>query len=660
MTIAPAPIADTGSAGELGMVPASTREARADEGLGMIRHTHAAAGRSTRAVAATAIAGLLFGLATAPVQAQSSTATPAPAATPAAPAAKPAPDATPAATPAAPEAKPAADATATPEAKPAASAADALIAKGKYLVTAADCMPCHTGPDGPDFAGGLMLDTPFGGISSPNITPDKATGIGSWTEEEFYKALHLGIGKDGEYLYPAMPYTSFTKITKDDVSAIYAYLQSLEPVNAPRKPNTLTFPFNVREGLAAWDLMYFTPGTFVPDPKHSDQVNRGAYLVEGPGHCAECHTPRNLAGAMDTSDMLGGGKLMGQPYYAPDISGSLQDGIGDWTVDEIVDYLHTGADKTKGTVFGPMADVVTHSLSLLTDDDVTAIAVYLKQSKAESDTDGKPLADRTTKAGSEIYLNNCAQCHQSTGLGIQGAIPPLAGNDAVMAGGPQDVITAVLGGLPGQGAYGQMPAFGGQFDDQQIADVANFVRTNWGNDASADATADMVKRLRDQVTPTGPASQAARGFGCPAVSASGSQDAIPLPAQDIINGFAGVTDAEMANRVGEVLRLVKAANPGTQDADIIDEMVAAYCPVVAADADLTVAEKHARINTFLTEVSSQLGEGQSTAADRILVQVPLSQDVVNDVNAAAKAANEQPGAYLGKLIEEQVKAPAAK
>jgi len=617
----------------------------------MIRHTHAAAGRSKRAIAATALAGLLFGMATAPVLAQSSTATTA------APAAKPAAEAAPAATPAV---KPSADAAkATPEAKPAASAADALIAKGKYLVTAADCLPCHTGPDGPDFAGGLMLDTPFGGISSPNITPDKATGIGSWTEEAFYKALHLGIGNDGEYLYPAMPYTSFTKITKDDVSAIYAYLQSLEPVNAPRKPNTLTFPFNVREGLAAWDLMYFTPGTFVPNPKHSDQVNRGAYLVEGPGHCAECHTPRNLAGAMDTSDMLGGGKLMGQPYYAPDISGSLQDGIGDWSVDEIVDYLHTGADKTKGTVFGPMADVVTHSLSKLTDDDITAIAVYLKQSKAEGDT-GKKLADHTTKAGSEVYLNNCAQCHQSTGLGIQGAIPPLAGNDAVMAGGPQDVITAVLGGLPGEGPYGQMPAFGGQFDDQQIADVVNFVRTSWGNDASADATADMVKSLRDQVTPKGPASQAARGFGCPAVSASGSQDAIPLPAKDIISGFADVTDAEMGNRVGEVLRLVKAANPGAQDADLIDEMVAVYCPVVAADADLTVSEKHARINTFLKEVGSQLGVGQQTSADKILIQVPLSQDVVNDVNAAAKAANEQPGAYLGKLIEDQVKAPAAK
>lgn len=609
----------------------------------MIRYTHAAAGRSTRAVATTAIAGLLLGMATAPVLAQSSTAAPAAPAADAAPAAAPAADPAPAA-----------------KATPAASAADALIAKGKYLVTAADCLPCHTGPGAQDFSGGLMLDTPFGGISSPNITPDKATGIGSWSEEEFYKALHNGIGKDGDYLYPAMPYTSFTKITKDDVSAIYAYLQSLEPVNAPRKPNTMTFPFNVREGLAAWDLMYFTPGTFVPNPKHSDQVNRGAYLVEGPGHCAECHTPRNLAGAMDASDMLGGGKLMGQPYYAPDISGSLQDGVGDWSVEEIVDYLHTGADKTKGTVFGPMADVVTHSLSKLTEDDITAIAVYLKQTKAESDTSGKPEPDRTTKAGSEIYLNNCAQCHQSTGLGIQGAIPPLAGNDAVMAGGPQDVITAVLGGLPGQGAYGQMPAFGGQFDDQQIADVANFVRTNWGNDASANATADMVKSLRAQVTPKGPASEAARGFGCPAVSASGSQDAIPLPAKDIISGFAGVTDSEMANRVGEVLRLVKAANPGAQDATLIDEMVAVYCPVVAADADLTVAEKHARIDTFMTEVSTKLGVGQQSSADKILMQVPLPQTVVDEVNAAAKAANEQPGAYLGKLIEDQVKAPAAK
>lgn len=614
----------------------------------MIRHTDAAAGRTTRAtwaraaITATALAGLLAATAAAEAQSSGSGATAAPA-KPAA--AAPAAASTPASAPA-----PAAS---------GASATDDLIAKGKYLVTAGDCMPCHTGPDAQPFSGGLVLQTPFGGISSPNLTPDKDTGLGTWTEEEFYKALHDGIGKDGEYLYPAMPYTSFTKVTKDDVKAIFAYLQSLDPVNAPRKPNTMTFPFNVREGLAAWDLMYFTPGTFQPDSKDTDQVNRGAYLVEGLGHCAECHTPRNLAGAMESGDNLGGGKLLGQPFFAPDISGSLTDGIGDWSVQEIVDYLHKGDDKTKGTVFGPMADVVTHSLSKLTDDDITAIAVYLKQSKAEGD-DQKPVPDTTAKAGSEIYLNNCAQCHQSTGLGIQGAIPPLAGNGAVTAGGPQDVITAVLGGLPGEGSYGQMPAFGGQFSDQEIADVANFVRTSWGNEASADATADMVKRLREQVTPTGPASQAARGFGCPAVSNSGSQDAIPLPAKDIVQGFAGVTDAEMANRLGEVMRLVKAANPGAQDADIADELVAVYCPVVAADNSLTVSEKHARINTFLKEVDSQLGVGQDTTGRTILIQVPLPQDVANEVNQAASAAKEQPGAYLGKMIEEQVKAPAAK
>jgi len=594
----------------------------------MIRQTEAA-GRSMRVIAATALAGLL---ATTAAEAQSS--------------------GTNAATD-----KPAATATPAAPASGGSAAAD-LVAKGKYLVTAADCMPCHTGPGAEAFSGGLILDTPFGGISSPNITPDKATGIGDWTEEEFYKALHNGIGKDGEYLYPAMPYTSFTKITKDDVSAIFAYLQSLEPVNAPRKPNTMSFPFNVREGLAAWDLMYFTPGTFVPDPNKSDQVNRGAYLVEGPGHCAECHTPRNLAGAMRPSDMLGGGRLMGQPYYAPDISGSLQDGVGDWSVDEIVDYLHTGADKKKGTVFGPMADVVTHSLSKLTEDDITAIAVYLKQSAAEGG-DEKKLPDTTARAGSEIYLNNCAQCHQSTGLGIQGAIPPLAGNGAVTAGGPENIITAVLGGLPGQGSYGQMPAFGGQFSDQEIADVANFVRTSWGNEASANATADMVKSLREQVTPAGPASEAARGFGCPAVSDSGSQDVIPLPAKDIVQSFASVTNSEMANRIGEVLRLVKASNPGAQDADIVDELVAVYCPVVAADNDLTVAEKHARINDFVQEVDARIGLGQDTSGRTILIQVPLPQDVANQVNQAASAAKEQPGAYLGKLIQDQVKAGAS-
>lgn len=535
-----------------------------------------------------------------------------------------------------------------------ASAADDLIAKGKYLVTAADCMPCHTGPDATPFSGGLMLDTPFGGISSPNITPDKATGIGTWSEKEFYRALHDGIGKDGEYLYPAMPYTSFTKITQDDVKAIYAFLMSLEPVNNPRKPDTMGFPFNVRDGLAAWDLMYFTPGTFKPDPKVSDQVNRGAYLVQGPGHCAECHTPRNLAGAMEGGDFLGGGKLLGQPYYAPDISGSLTEGVGDWSVQEIVDYLHKGADKKKGTVFGPMADVVTHSLSKLTDDDITAIAVYLKQTAAEGPSDQTKIADTTTKAGSEIYLNNCAQCHQATGLGITGSIPPLAGNDAVMAAGPEDIITAVLGGLPGRGSYIQMPPFGGQFDDQQIADVVNFVRTNWGNDASANATADMVKGLRGQVTPTGVASEAARSFGCPAVSDSGSQDAITAPAKAILDGFQGVTDAEMANRIGELVRLVKAANPGSQDADLADTLVAAYCPVVAADGSLTVSEKKARISTFLTEVDSALGEGSSTAGDQILIQVPLPQGVVDKVNQAAHAAKEQAGAYLGKLIEQTV------
>lgn len=535
------------------------------------------------------------------------------------------------------------------------AALDDLIAKGKYLTTAADCMPCHTGPNAKPFSGGLMLDTPFGGISSPNITPDVQTGIGSWSEKDFYRALHHGIGKGGEYLYPAMPYTSFTKMTEDDVKAVYTYLHSLEPVSNPRKPNTLTFPFNVRDGLAAWDLMYFTPGTFKPDPKVSDQINRGAYLVEGPGHCAECHTPRNVAGAMKGNDFLGGGKLLGQPYYAPDISGSLQEGIGDWSVDEIVDYLHKGADAKKGTVFGPMADVVTHSLSKLTDDDITAIATYLKHSKAEGPKETK-VADTTTKAGSEIYLNNCAQCHQSTGLGITGSIPPLAGNDAVMAAGPEDVITAVLGGLPGQGSYIQMPAFGGQFSDQQVADVVNFVRTNWGNDGSANATTDMVSKLRGEVTPTGAGSEAARKFGCPAVTDSGSQNAIPAPAKAIMDGFQGITDDEMANRVGELVRLVKGANQGASDADLADTLVAAYCPTVASDADLTISEKKARVDTFLTEVNSALGETSAMpSGSQILIQVPLPENVANQVNEAARQAKEQPGAYLGKLVEDSLK-----
>lgn len=231
-------------------------------------------------------------------------------------------------------------------------------------------------PRGKAFAGGLSIPTPFGTIVTPNITPDRATGIGAWTDQQFYHALHDGIGAHGENLYPAFPYPWFTRVTRPDVMAIKAYLFSLPPVHAPKQPNDLIFPFNLRIGLAAWNWRYFHPGTFKPDPNVSAQINRGAYLVEGLGHCGACHTPKNIAQAPKAGQSFGGGEIQG--WYAPNISADVREGVGGWTDAQLVTLLKTGAVPGKGIVRGPMLQTVHDSLSQLTDSDLEAMAAYLK------------------------------------------------------------------------------------------------------------------------------------------------------------------------------------------------------------------------------------------------------------------------------------------
>ena len=257
-----------------------------------------------------------------------------------------------------------------------------LVKKGEYLVTAGDCVACHTAPGGEKFAGNYFLPTPVGKIPTPNLTPDKETGIGNWTDDQFYRAIHEGIGNKGEYLYPALPFPWFTKVTREDAMAIKAYLFSLKPVHNPRKPLEIGFPFDIRTGLLTWRLLFFKEGTFEPDPKATPAVNRGAYLVEGLGHCGACHNRDNMMGASVWSGKLQGGKISG--WYAPNITSDGRDGVGRWPEDDIVKFLKTGERHNAKTVaLGPMHEVIYDSTSHMSDEDLHAIASYLKATAAK-------------------------------------------------------------------------------------------------------------------------------------------------------------------------------------------------------------------------------------------------------------------------------------
>ena len=287
-----------------------------------------------------------------------------------------------------------------------------MLKKGEYLARLGDCVGCHTVAGGKPFAGGLVLATPFGGIPVPNITADKATGIGKWSDDDFYRAMHEGVRPDGTYLYPAFPFPWYTKVTRDDALAIKAYLFSLPPENAPAQPLKLAYPFNVREGLLAWRTAFFRAGEFQPDPSKSDAINRGAYIVEGLGHCGECHNQRNLLGASNWSGQLQGGPVDG--WYAPNLTSDGREGVGKWSTEQIVAYLKTGAAPGRGVALGPMKDIIQHSLSHLTDSDLEAIAAYLKS--VPSDETYKPAVHSGFKGpnafGESTYLTHCAACHR--------------------------------------------------------------------------------------------------------------------------------------------------------------------------------------------------------------------------------------------------------
>ncbi len=376
----------------------------------------------------------------------------------------------------------------------------AIIAKGRYLATAGDCISCHTVQGGQPYAGGRAVPTPFGNIPAPNITPDPDTGLGRWNFDDFWRALHTGVGRNGELLYPAFSYTSFTKVTRDDALAIFAYLQSLPSTHQPAKPLDLSFPYSVRSGLAAWRALYFKPGSYQPDPSHSPVWNRGAYLVQGLGHCNECHAARDAWGGTVSKAQLTGGQIPELDWYATDLSMQANGGLRGWSKQDIVDLLQTG-QSAKGAAFGPMADVVVSSTQHLRDEDLQAIAEYLQSlpPRPSPITESASFNSQSlTDHGKDIYAQRCANCHGKEGNGVPGVYPPLDGNASVMEPTGINATRAVLLGGFSPSTEGNprpysMPPYAQQLSDAEVAAVVTYIRQAWSNHAATVQERDVIK-----------------------------------------------------------------------------------------------------------------------------------------------------------------------
>ena len=373
------------------------------------------------------------------------------------------------------------------------------IARGKALTVAADCAGCHTADPSKPFAGGKQIDTPFGGIYSPNLTPDRETGLGAWSDEEFYRALHDGVARDGSRYYPAFPYPNFTKITRDDVLAIRAYLATLTPFRNIKPPPELRWPLNYRVVMRGWDLLFFRPGTFEVNPNKSEEWNRGAYLVEGAAHCGGCHTPKNMFGADKRGQPYGGGRVQG--WFAPRLDSADRGGLKSWSADDIVEYLQSGRNG-RSHAGKLMAEVVVNSTSKMSDADVRAIAVYLKDLPAGAPEPAvTPPPQAEMAAGAAVYARACIACHEADGSGAPRIYPPLPGNANLQSDDPSSTLRIILDGAqtvttPRAPNTGSMPAYARELSDQQIADVANYIRNSWGNAASLVTPAQVAKARR--------------------------------------------------------------------------------------------------------------------------------------------------------------------
>ncbi len=398
---------------------------------------------------------------------------------------------------------------ANPTGVPAALAQASLAERGKYLATAADCMVCHTTQGGKEYAGGLAFKLPFGTLYSTNITPDKETGIGNYSDTDFLNAVQRGVRHDGARLYPAMPYTSYTYISDADALAIKAYLFSLPPVRAAAPANTLAFPFDQRWAMMFWSALFNPDVRYEPDTSKTPAWNRGAYLAEALAHCGECHTPRNFAFALDNRKKFAGAITAG--WRAFNISSDRTTGIGGWSDDDLVSYLSIGHAPGHGAASGPMGEAVDNSLSQLAPQDIRAIVTYLRSVPAIASPDlpatraspappsHKGGGGAQNARGKMVFESACVSCHGWTGESAISPMATLTGAWAVNDPAATNVAQIVISGTKRHAPEGalSMPAFGNAYSDDEIAAVANYVTARFGAKGST-LTAQDVAELRKQ------------------------------------------------------------------------------------------------------------------------------------------------------------------
>jgi mono/diheme cytochrome c family protein len=398
---------------------------------------------------------------------------------------------------------------ADPSGVPASLAKASLVERGEYLARAADCMVCHTMPGGQAYAGGLAFKLPFGTLYSTNITPDKETGIGNYSDQQFLDAIHRGVRRDGARLYPAMPFVSYTYITDADALAIKAYLFSLAPVRAAAPANTLMFPFDQRWGMTFWSTLFNRDHRFEPDTAKSPEWNRGAYLAEALAHCGECHTPRNLAFALDNREKFAGAVAAG--WHAYNISSDKGTGVGAWSDDQLISYLSTGHATGRGAASGPMGEAVDESFSQMAPEDIRALVAYLRSVPAVASSEPATLAPPAPQSpksggpanarGKMVFEGACVSCHGWTGESALSPLATLTGARAVNDPGAVNVAQIVISGTRRQSPPGalSMPAFGSAYSDAEIAAVANYVTARFGSMGSR-ITEQDVAALRKQTS----------------------------------------------------------------------------------------------------------------------------------------------------------------
>jgi mono/diheme cytochrome c family protein len=377
----------------------------------------------------------------------------------------------------------------------------ALIERGAYLARAGNCMGCHTARGGTSYAGGRVIPTPFGTVFSTNLTPDAETGLGAWSADDFWAALHNGRGRDGRLLTPAFPYPNYALVTRADSDALYAYLQSLPAVAQPNRAHELRFPYNTQLALAVWRALYFRPAVFKPDQRQSAEWNRGAYLIEGLGHCNACHAPRNSLGAVTNARELSGGALRELGWYAPSLHDTAEAGVAHWTRSELHDWLKHGRNR-HASALGPMSEVILGSTQHLSDADLQAMGLYLQAlppiNKQRTDAPPPDLALR--ELGGKLYEQHCAGCHGAQGQGVAGIYPALAGNRVLTMGSSDNLLRVMLRGGYAPATSGNprpfgMPPFAGVLNDRELAAIASHLRSSWGH-AAGDVTPLDVLRVK--------------------------------------------------------------------------------------------------------------------------------------------------------------------